>query len=265
MGEGKFIRILLFDGPYADVDDVEDFSRLRRAINKTNWDSLVTIVYTIIQDEQVVHVDMKSNVFVSSKMLSFDKYLKSELDKFYEAQTILLLELKKLEGKEKKLKEDMRLLHYDYDNDTTEIMAQISENQELFLDTLTEIGCPYEIYEYKNIIIFCYKNVFFMAHVLSDEPEIAIFCKDWESADLNDIDEVMRMKQAVNLVNNSCSISTVYNNDYDRYKLLISSSCQIYFTSHIQDRINYLRVKLNMMLSVQQDFQLEMEALRENE
>ena len=54
MDEGKFICIQLFAGPYADVDDVEDFSRLRRAINKANRNSPVTIVYTILEEEPTI-------------------------------------------------------------------------------------------------------------------------------------------------------------------------------------------------------------------
>ena len=46
----------LIDGTYAMADNVEEFSRLRRAVNEANWESSVTIVYTISEEEKVRNI-----------------------------------------------------------------------------------------------------------------------------------------------------------------------------------------------------------------
>ena len=72
------------------------------------------------------------------------------------------------------------------------------------------------------------------------------------------------MKRLSNIANDKGYVMTSYTNDYDSHELLVSSKKVIYFCSHIKDRKNYLRAKLDDFIEVQQIVEIEMEELRED-
>lgn len=260
--ERDYIRMQLIDGTYAAVDDIEEFSRLRRAINEANWKSSVTIVYTILEEEQELLLNYKFYALAIPQIPCFDKYLEYELDQFYDAQLKVWYELKKMKREEDQLKVELSLPPDEYDRHRNDFMKQKDETQDLFLETLEEMGCLYNIDEEYNFILFEYKNEHFLSHVNCKLCEIIIHYRGWMSVDLNDIKEVMNMKQAVNVANSKGLVTTFYTNDCDSYELVVSSSAEIYFSSHIQDRKNYLRSKLDAFFDVQQIVQIELETLR---
>lgn len=262
--ESDYIRMQLIDGTYAKTDDVEEVSRLRRAINEANWKSSVTIVYTLLEEEQEVLLNYQAFALAIPQIPSFDKYLEYELDQFYFAQMKVWYELKKLKRAEDQLRKELFLSPDEYENKTIENMKKKDETQDLFLETLDEMGCPYRIDEELNCIFFNYKKECFLAHVQYKMSEILLLCRSWESVDLNDIDEVMRMKQAVNIANDKGYVMTSYTNDYDSHELLLSSKEVIYFSSHIKDRKNYLRSKFDDFIDAQQIIEIEMEELRKD-
>ena len=260
--ERDYIRMQLIDGTYALVEDVEEFSRVRRAINEANWKSSVTIVYTILEEEQELLLNYQFYALAIPQIPCFDKYLEYELDQFYDAQLKVWYELKKMKREEDQLKQELSLPSDDYDKHRLDFMKQKDETQDLFLETLEEMGCPYSIDEEYNFILFEYKNVHLLSHVNCEWCEITIHCRGWELVNLNDIDEVMHMKQAVNIANSKGHLTTYFKNDYESHELVVSSSAEIYFSSHIKDRKNYLRNKFDDFIDVQQTVQIEMEALR---
>ena len=262
--ERDYIRLQLIDGTYAKIDDVEEFSRLRRAINEANWKSSITIVYTLLEEEQEVLLNYQDYALAIPQIPCFDKYLEYELDQFYDAQLKFWYELKKLKRAENQLRNELFLSPDEYDNKRIEIMKQKDETQDLFLETLDEMGCPYKIDEELNCIILNYKNVCFLAHVQYEMSEVLLMCRGWESVDMNDIDEIMCMMQAVNIANDKGHVITTYQNDYDSHELLVSSKEVIYFCSHIKDQKNYLRSKFDDFIDVQQIIEIEMEELRKD-
>lgn len=259
-----YVRLQMIDGTYCMAEDVEEFSRLKRSVNEANWKSSVTIVYTILEDSQEVLLNFSSFALAIPQIPLFDNYLETELDQFFFAQEKVWLEMSKMKRLENQLREELLLSPDEYDNKRIEIMKQKDETQDLFLETLDEMGCPYKIDEEINCILLNYKKVGFIAHVQYETSEILLACRGWESVDLNDIDEVMRMKQAVNVANEKGFVMTAYENDYDRHELLVSSKKVIYFCSHIKDRKNYLRAKLDDFIDVQQIIEIEMEELRKD-
>ena len=145
---------------------------------------------------------------------------------------------------------------------TKEYMKLKDENYQLFLDTLIDMGCPCDEDEKLGLIPFIYKNEEFVAKVLVDACEVMVFCNKWESVDLKDIDKVIKMKQAVNTANSHSSWTTYYKNEEDDFMLLLTSHISFYFSSHIDDKINYLRSKFDEFFDAQQIIQLEMESLK---
>ena len=107
-----------------------------------------------------------------------------------------------------------------------------------------------------------YKNRHFLSHVHCGLREILLFCRDWASVDLNDIDEVMNMKQAVNIVNSKEHVISYYEKDDDDYELKVSSKTLFYFSSQIKDPKNYLRMKFDDFIDVQQSIDIELEEMR---
>ena len=262
--DSDYVRLQMIDGTYCAAEDVEEFSRLKRSVNEANWKSSVTIVYTILEDSQEVLLNFVSFALAIPQIPLFENYLEAELDQFFYAQEKVWLEMSKMKRFEKQLRKDLFLSPDEYDNKRKEIMKQKDETQDLFLETLDEMGCPYSIDEEINCIILDYKKVRFLAHVQYETSEILLMLRGWESVELNDIDEVMRMKQAVNVANEKGFVMTAYENDYDRHELLVSSKKVIYFCSHIKDRKNYLRAKLDDFIDVQQIIEIEMEELRKD-
>lgn len=260
--ERDYIRMQLIDGTYASVDDIEEFSRLRRAINEANWKSSVTIVYTILEEERELLLNYQFYALAIPQIPCFDKYLEYELDQFYDAQLKVWYELKKMKRDENQLKQELSLPPDEYEKHRNDFMMKKDETQDLFLETLEEMGCPYSIDEEYNFILFEYKNEHFLSHVNCELCEIIIHCRGWASVDLNDIKEVMNMKQAVNVANSKGLLTTYYKNDYDSHEMVVSSSNDIYFSSHINDCKNYLRNKFDDFIDVQQTVQIELETLR---
>lgn len=258
---GDYIRLQLIDGVYAYVDDVEEFSLLRRAVNEANWFSTVTIVYTVLDDNQVL-INYQSFALAISQIPNFDKYLEYEVSQFFFAQKRLWLELSKLRMAENRIINTKSIpVDDDYRIKTKEYMKLKDENYQLFLDTLIDMGCPCDEDEKLGLIPFMYKNEEFVAKVLVDACEVMVFCNKWESVDLKDIDKVIKMKQAVNTANSHSSWTTYYKNEEDDFKLLLTSHITFYFSSHVKDKFNYLRSKFDEFFDAQQIIQFEMETM----
>ena len=127
--DGDYIRIQLIDGVYAYVDDVEEFSLLRRAVNEANWISTVTIVYTVL-DDNVVIINYQTFVLAISQIPCFDKYLEYEISQFYFAQKKLWLEMKKLRMAEDRIRNTKSVpFDDDYRNKTKEYMKMKDEKE----------------------------------------------------------------------------------------------------------------------------------------
>ena len=262
INEGDYIRLQLIDGTYAEFDDIEEFSRLRRAINEVNWKSSVTIVYTLLEEEQEVLLSYLAFALAIPQIPCFDKYLEYELNQFYCAQQKVWYELKKLRRAEDQIREELSLPPDEYNYHRMSIMKQKDETQDFFLETLEEMGCHYRVDEENNIILISYKNRHFLSHVHCGLHEILLLCRDWASVDLNDINEVMNMKQAVNIVNSKEHVISYYEKDDDDYELKVSSKTLFYFSSQIKDPKNYLRTKFDDFIDVQQSIDIELEEMR---
>ena len=70
-----------------------------------------------------------------------------------------------MKREEDQLKQELSLPYDDNDKHRLDFMKQKDETQDLFLETLEEMGCPYSIDEEYNFILFEYKNVHFLSHV----------------------------------------------------------------------------------------------------
>ncbi len=166
-------------------------------------------------------------------------------------------------------KADYRLQHK-AEEDEMEYYLENMEKEEkkgardLFLETLTAIGCQYEIDE-DDEINFAYQGEYFVVIASNDNQYIQIYDMRWLHVELYDIDEIARLKKAINESNIKNSVVTVYTINESGNTVDVHSKSVIYFDSVIPDVIDNLRIELAEYFNVHQMILLEMAKLREQE
>ena len=157
-------------------------------------------------------------------------------------------------------------------NDTFErsknVMEQTKGSRELFLETLSKIGCQYELGEGEedsDKIYFAYQGENFTASASNDGWYVHLWDTYWEHVELYDIDEFARLKKAINLSNLNCATMTVYTIDEVGSNVDVHCKAVILFISQIPDIEDYLRGELNDFFRAHQFVGNEMAKQREAE
>ena len=129
---------------------------------------------------------------------------------------------------------------------------------------MTAIGCQYEIDE-DNEINFAYQGEYFIVRASNDNQYIQIYDLSWLHVELYDIDEIARLKKAINESNIKNSVVTVYTINESGNTVDVHSKSVIYFDPVISDVVDYLRIELAEYFNVHQMILLEMAKLRDQE
>ena len=136
----------------------------------------------------------------------------------------------------------------------------------LFLDVLTRIGCQYELGEKEDDrIYFAYQGENFMVDTHNDTPYVVIWDAYWESVELYDIEEMSRMKKAINYANFNTLASTIYTINEDGKTMDVHSRNMFAFYLQIPDIENFLRAQLNDFFKAHQYIGNEVLRLRTEE
>ena len=115
-------------------------------------------------------------------------------------------------------------------------MNKNTGSRDLFLETLAKTGCQYEIDQNDDTIIhFAYQGIWFNAHARNDNPDISLWEFSWKTAELDDIDEVSRMRKAINEVNWDNCITTVFSVEDETRTFEVHSQTVIHFIQQIPD------------------------------
>lgn len=141
----------------------------------------------------------------------------------------------------------------------------ITGTRDLLLETLTKIGCQYELAEKEddNRIFFSYQGEHFFVDATNDWKYIQIWDTFWGSVELYDIDEFSRLKQAVNGSNLNNSVTTIYTINEEGNTIDVHSKSVILFVYGIPHIEDYLKTELNDFFQAHQFVKLEMTKLRE--
>ena len=157
-------------------------------------------------------------------------------------------------------------------NDTFErsknVMEQTKGTRDLFLETLSKIGCQYELgggEEDDDKIYFAYQGENFTASASNDGWYVHLWDTHWGHVELYDIDEFARLKKAINLSNLNCATTTVYTIDEAGSNIDVHCKAVIPFISQIPEIENYLRGELNDFFRAHQYVGNEMAKQREKE
>lgn len=156
-------------------------------------------------------------------------------------------------------------------NDTLErsknSMEQIKGTKDLFLETLSKIGCQYELGEGDDDdkIFFAYQGENFTTSANNEGWYVHIWDTYWDEVELYNIDEFARLKKAINLSNLNCATTTVYTIDEAGSNVDVHCKSVILFIPQIPELENYLRGELNDFFRAHQLVGNEMGKQREAE
>ena len=139
-----------------------------------------------------------------------------------------------------------------------------NETRQLFLDTLQKIGCPYTYDEEDDTASFFFQGEKFVAWLQSNYY-ISIWNYNWMSCELYDIDNISRIKRAINEANMDCGVTTVYTIDEAGSDFDVHSTSMIAFIPQIPDIEGYLKVELRQYFYTQRYIELEVEKLKQKE
>lgn len=95
--------IQIFDTNWGHVElyDIDEFARLKKAINESNLANAVMTVYTIDETGSNVYVHCKSTILFVPQIPHIEAYLKTELDAFFHAHHSVGNEMARLRENEK--------------------------------------------------------------------------------------------------------------------------------------------------------------------
>lgn len=138
--------------------------------------------------------------------------------------------------------------------------------KDLFLETLTRLGCQYEIDDEDEANIrFAFQGEFFVVRATNESPFLHIYDTQWEQIDLYDIDEFSRLRKAINESNIANSVITVYTINEAGGTVNVHSKSAILFIPEIPDISDYLRSALGEFFQVHETVRMEMAKQRELE
>ena len=137
--------------------------------------------------------------------------------------------------------------------------------RDFFLDTLSKIGCQYEIDEDDDTIIFAYQGEYFQVYARDESPFVTLYDTHWAHIELCDIDEFARLQKTINQSNISNSVITVYTIDEAGGNVDVHCKSVVLFITELPNIADYLRLELGEFFRVHNSISAEMEKLRKAE
>ena len=138
--------------------------------------------------------------------------------------------------------------------------------RDLFLETLTKIGCQYTVDdEDKERFYFSYQGENFAVDMSDERQYVNLWDMFWASVELYNIDQLARLKKVINESNLRFATTTVYTVNEAGSTVDVHCKSVILFCAQIPDLENYLRTELNDFFHVHQYINVEMAKLKEQE
>ena len=137
--------------------------------------------------------------------------------------------------------------------------------KDLFLETLTKIGCQYEIDPDEGYISFGYQGENFVASATNEGCYVRIWDTYWGHVELYNVDEFSRLRKAVNHANLNCSTMTVYTINEEGNTVDVHCKSIFPFMPQMPNLEDYLRSELGDFFTAHHMVSSEMAKLREQE
>lgn len=169
----------------------------------------------------------------------------------------------------RQLYDDLQKMRKEESADTVKLRSTSQKNlgtRDLFMQVLTSIGCQYQLCEGDdNRISFAYQGEHFFADTTNDIMYVRLWDTYWGRVELCDIDEVSRLRKAINISNINAAITIVFTVDEEGKNMDVHSKSTIPFLSSMPYLDDYLKVELNEFFRAHQVLGNEMHKLREKE
>ena len=151
--------------------------------------------------------------------------------------------------------------NYNLENNS---MEEKKGTRDLFLETLTRIGCQYEFGEGDDIS-FGYQGEHFIVRANNNNHFIHIHDTYWGHVELYNVEDLSRLKKAINESNLNNCVTAVNTVDEAGGTVDVHSKTDILFTQEIPAIDDYLRMELNEFFRVHETINIEMAKQREKE
>ena len=133
-------------------------------------------------------------------------------------------------------------------NNKNTLMETPKGTKDLFLETLTKIGCQYKLGEDeddKDSIYFAFQGENFVARIYDNGKFVHIWDTYWLQVELYDIDEFSRLRKAINTSNLNCTITTIFTIDEAAKHVDVHCKTTTVFIPEMPEIEDYLRAILS--------------------
>ncbi len=93
--ECQFINVLDPWWYVSPIDDIENLSRIRKAVNQINLLHHYTVVYSFNEEEKIIGVHTKRNMLFNAQITGLEDYMIATLNNFFTIQRDVLAEIEK--------------------------------------------------------------------------------------------------------------------------------------------------------------------------
>ena len=165
---------------------------------------------------------------------------------------------------EKESQKKMTEMESVQDKERQENELENSKTRDLFLETLSKIGCQYEIDD-SDRINFQWQGGYFCADTTNDCLFVNIWYMQWGEWELYDIEELSRVKR---IINNACihfSLNVVYTINEAGSNFFVHSKKSFLFIRQIPNREGYLQAILAEFFRVRHYFEVELDKMKNEE
>ena len=140
-----------------------------------------------------------------------------------------------------------------------------TKSRDAFLETLTKIGCQYEIEEEDERINFAFQGEHFIADASNERCYVQLWDTFWGQVELYDIDEFSRLRKAINTANINCDVTTIYTINEAGNNVDVHCKKCVLFLPEIPNIEAYLHAELTGFFRAHHIVSNEMAKLREAE
>ena len=173
-------------------------------------------------------------------------------------------------SKQEKMNEEMdRIINSP--SSTSESQTNMDDIQnistrDLCVNVLRKLNCDVQFDEEDSYrMSFTYQGETFQIDTWKDGLMISIWDTWWGSVDLDDLDDVSRIRKAINTININSSLTLVYSIDQENQRFAIHTKRQCLFIPQIPNIENYLSAMLSGFFEVQRSFKEELDKLRKED
>lgn len=164
-------------------------------------------------------------------------------------------ELRRIKQKHMEKKNNIKIMN--------EVVQVEIGTRDLLMRILMEMGCKYTVDENKRIC-FDFQGEHLWADADNDCKFINVYDAFWESRELDDVEGIALLKQAINTVNLSETVTIFYTINETDNILWVHCKKNFLFIPHIPELENYMKSMIAALFQAHYALGAELERLKKN-